>query len=116
VSWPQREVRLYGCPKDAHANLNTCASTATADLCTPARAAIGVSPVRSGQVTAGIARGRGLYGICSTPGGDVWWCLLAGSSIARIDRKRASLIVEPPTMARRAPRLADSAGRIWGFE
>jgi virginiamycin B lyase len=32
-------------------------------------------------------KGRGPYGICTTPGGDVWWCSLAGSFIARIDRK-----------------------------
>ena len=52
-------------------------------------------------------RGRGPYGICTTPAGDVWWCSLAGSFIARIDRRTGeSTVVEPPTpRPGRAPHL-----------
>ena len=63
-------------------------------------------------------RGRGPYGICSTPGGDVWWCSLAGSFIARIDRRTGdSTVVEPPTRNQGARRVwSDSKGRIWVSE
>jgi virginiamycin B lyase len=63
-------------------------------------------------------RGTGPYGICTTPGGDVWWCSLAGSFIARIDRKTGdSRVVEPPTPRQGARRVwSDSQGRIWVSE
>ncbi len=63
-------------------------------------------------------RGRGPYGICATPGGEVWWCSLAGSFIARIDpRTGDSTVVEPPTPNQGARRVwSDSRGRIWVSE
>lgn len=63
-------------------------------------------------------RGRGPYGICGTPSGEVWWCSLAGSYIARFDRKSGdSIIVEPPTKNQGARRVwSDSQGRIWVAE
>ena len=34
----------------------------------------------------------------TAPGGEVWWCSLAGSFIAHIDRRTGeSTVVEPPT-------------------
>ena len=49
---------------------------------------VGKVAVKSGAVTLKEApRGRGPYGICATPKGEVWWCSLAGSFIARIDRR-----------------------------
>ena len=61
---------------------------------------------------------RGPYGICTTPRGDVWWCSLAGSFIARIDRASGdSQVVEPPTPRQGARRVwSDSQGRIWVSE
>jgi len=63
-------------------------------------------------------RGRGPYGICTTPSGDVWWCSLAGSFIARIDRRSGESVVgEPPTKNQGAHRVwSDSPGRIWVSE
>jgi virginiamycin B lyase len=48
----------------------------------------------------------------------VWWCSLAGSFIARIDRKTGeSHVVEPPTRNQGARRVwSDSQGRIWVSE
>lgn len=121
VSWPQRAVTVLPLPKGSpHANLNTCAFDGEGDLWFTGQAGyVGKVAVRSGEVTARQApRGRGPYGICSTPKGDVWWCSLAGSFIARIDRRTGeSTVVEPPTKDQGARRVwSDSQGRIWVSE
>jgi virginiamycin B lyase len=80
---------------------------------------VGKVVVKTGQVSAKLApRGRGPYGICSTPKGDVWYASLAGSFIAQIDVKTGdSRIVEPPTPNQGARRVwSDSRGRIWVAE
>ena len=48
----------------------------------------------------------------------MWWCSLAGSYIARIDRRTGdSIVVEPPTKNQGARRVwSDSKGRIWVSE
>jgi virginiamycin B lyase len=60
-------------------------------------------------------RGRGPYGIATTPGGDVYYASLAGSHIARIDTETGeATIIEPPTRDQGARRVwPDSKGRIW---
>jgi virginiamycin B lyase len=121
VSWPQREVRLFRLPEGIpHANLNTCAFDGDGDLWFTGQSGIvGKLAARSGQVTAKDApRGRGPYGICATPAGDVWWASLAGSFIAHIDRRTGeSRIVEPPTKNQGARRIwSDSRGRLWVSE
>ena len=60
-------------------------------------------------------RGRGPYGIATTPGGDVYYASLAGDHIARIDVDTgAATVIEPPTKAQGARRVwSDSRGRIW---
>ena len=62
--------------------------------------------------------GRGPYGICTAPNGDVWWCSLAASFIARLDRRSGeSSVVEPPTPRQGERRVwADSQNRIWVSE
>ena len=59
--------------------------------------------------------GRGPYGIASTPSGDVYYVSLAGSHLARIDRKTGeATIIEPPTPAQGARRVwSDSKGDLW---
>jgi virginiamycin B lyase len=59
--------------------------------------------------------GRGPYGICATPDGDVYYASLAGSHIARIDIATAqATVITPPTPQQGARRVwSDSAGRIW---
>jgi len=121
VSWPHREVRRFALPEGTpYANLNTCAFDGDGDLWfTGQSGVIGKVAVKTGTVTVRDAPGgRGPYGICSTPRGDVWWCSLAGSFIARIDRRTGdSVVVQPPTINQGARRVwSDSAGRIWVSE
>ena len=121
VGWPDRSVRAYALPSGARdANLNTATFDADGDLWfTGQSGVVGKLAVKSGTVTVREApRGRGPYGICTTPGGDVWWCSLAGSFIARIDRRTGdSTIVEPPTRNQGARRIwSDSRGRLWVSE
>ena len=121
VGWPDRAVRAFPLPAGApYANLNTAAFDADGDLWfTGQSGVVGRVATKSGAVTVkGAPKGRGPYGICTTPGGEVWWCSLAGSFIARIDRKTGdSTVVEPPTRNQGARRVwSDSKGRIWVSE
>jgi len=121
VSRPERSQRNYPLPEGSpYANLNTAAFDADGDLWfTGQSGVVGRLAVKTGTVTLRDApRGRGPYGICTTPAGQVWWCSLAGSFIARIERKTGeSLVVEPPTRSQGARRVwSDSRGRIWVSE
>ena len=121
VAWPSREMRLFRLPEGTpYANLNTCAFDGGGDLWfTGQSGVIGRVAVKTGQVSVWDApKGRGPYGICATPAGDVWYCSLAGSFIAQIDLKNgASRVVEPPTPRQGARRVwSDSKGRIWVSE
>jgi virginiamycin B lyase len=121
VSWPRREVKRYPLPPGTpYANLNTCAFDGDGDLWFTGQSGyVGRVAVKSGEVSVKEApRGRGPYGICATPKGEVWWCSLAGSFIARIDRRTGeSTVVEPPTRNQGARRVwSDSHGRIWVAE
>lgn len=121
VSWPDRAVQLFPLPTgSAYANLNTCAFDGDGDLWFTGQAGVvGKVARKTGAVTVRPApRGRGPYGICGTPSGEVWWCSLAGSFIARIERGTGdSVVVQPPTANQGARRLwSDSRGRIWVSE
>jgi virginiamycin B lyase len=63
-------------------------------------------------------RGRGPYGITTTPDGDVYYASLAGSYIARVDLDSgAATVIEPPTKDQGARRVwSDSKGRVWVSE
>lgn len=121
VGWPERSVRRFPLPEGTpYANLNTAAFDGDGELWfTGQSGVVGRLVPRSGVVTLKDApRGRGPYGICATPNGEVWWCSLAGSFIARIDRRSGeSIVVEPPTRGQGARRVwSDSRGRIWVSE
>ena len=121
VGWPDREVRKFALPyASPYANLNTCAFDGDGDLWfTGQSGVVGKVAVKSGKVSAWDSpRGRGPYGICATPSGDIWWCSLAGSFIAKVDRSTGqSTIFEPPTRDQGARRVwSDSHGRIWVSE
>ena len=121
VAWPSREVRKFALPEGTpYANLNTCTFDGEGDLWFTGQSGIyGKVAVKTGQVTTWDSpKGRGPYGICTTPAGDVWWCSLAGSYIAKIDLKTGdSTVVEPPTRGQGARRVwSDSKGRIWVSE
>src|SRR5215203_6585643 len=97
VGWPDRAVRVFALPEGMrNANLNTAAFDGDGDLWfTGQNGVVGKVAVKTGQVTAK-ETSRGPYGICTTPNGDVWWCSLAGSYIARIDRRTGDSIVRQP--------------------
>ena len=121
VGWPDREVRKFPLPEGMpYANLNTCAFDGSGDLWfTGQSGVVGKVAVKTGQVSVKDApKGRGPYGICTTPKGDVWYCSLAGSFIAQIDlRTGDSIVVEPPTRNQGARRVgSDSRVRIWVSE
>ena len=60
-------------------------------------------------------RGRGPYGITTTPNGDVYYASLAGNHIARINVETGdATVIEPPTKDQGARRIwSDSKGRLW---
>jgi virginiamycin B lyase len=62
--------------------------------------------------------GRGPYGICATPAGEIYYCSLAGSHLASVDLATGGATrieaLSPGQGARRV--WSDSAGRIWVAE
>ncbi|MEO8022923.1 lyase [Polaromonas sp.] len=121
VSWPDQKVQAFPLPAGTpYANLNTCAFDGAGDVWFTGQSGyVGKVAVKTGEVSVKQApRGRGPYGICTTPAGEVWWCSLAGSFIAQIDRRTGeSTVVEPPTPKQGARRVwSDSKGRIWVSE
>ena len=121
VGWPGRDVRAFPLPAGApYANLNTATFDHDGDLWfTGQSGVVGRVVVKTGEVRVSAApRGFGPYGICTLPSGDVWWCSLAGSFIARIDRRSGeSTVVEPPTAKQGARRVwGDSHGQVWVSE
>ena len=121
VGWPDRAVQVFALPEGTpYANLNTAAFDADGDLWFTGQSGIvGKLATKTGAVSVREApHGRGPYGICATPAGGIWWCSLAGSFIARIDRATGeSKVVQPPTPEQGARRVwSDSRGRIWVSE
>ena len=121
VGWPDRAVRAFPLPASApNANLNTATFDGVGDLWFTGQSGfVGRLHARTGVLSVQRApRGAGPYGICTTPAGDVWYCSLAGSFIARIDRMSGeSIVVEPRTPNQGARRVwSDSQGRIWVSE
>ncbi|MBI2771285.1 MAG: lyase [Burkholderiales bacterium] len=121
VGWPDQKVQVFPLPAGTpYTNLNTAAFDADGDLWFTGQGGyVGKLAVKTGQVSVKEApRGRGPYGICATPAGEIWWCSLAGSFIAHLDRRTGeSTIVEPPTRGQGARRVwSDSKGRIWVSE
>ena len=121
VGWPERDVRVFALPEGTpYANLNTCAFDGDGVLWFTGQSGVvgSLAPKTGAMLVKDAPRGRGPYGICATPAGEVWWCSLAGSFIARIDRRSGdSVVVEPPTPRQGARRVwSDSRGRIWVSE
>lgn len=60
-------------------------------------------------------RGRGPYGICTTPDGNVWFVSLAGSYLGKVEIETGEVtVIEPPTTGQGARRVwSDSRGRLW---
>ena len=63
-------------------------------------------------------RGRGPYGICTTPDGNVYYASLAGSYVGHVDTTTGAVTeLDPPTAGQGARRVwSDSQSRIWVAE
>ena len=63
-------------------------------------------------------RGRGPYGITTTPAGDVFYVSLAGSHLAQVVKPTGgATVIEPPTPGQGARRAwSDSTGMVWVSE
>lgn len=120
VSPDDHSVTTYPLPRPDHANLNTATFDGSGVLWFTGQAGVfGRLDQTSGEVTVFDApRGRGPYGIATTPSGEVWFASLAGSYIARITGDEGVLeVVDVPTVGGGARRVwSDSAGRLWVTE
>jgi len=116
-----REVKRFPLPASrGYANLNTAAFDGRGVLWFTGQSGVyGRLDPKSGEVRIYDApRGRGPYGIASTPEGSIYFVSLAGSYLARIDAATgAAQVIEPPTPNQGARRVwSDSRGRLWVSE
>lgn len=115
-----REVKRWSLLQGGDANLNTATFDNDGMLWFTGQSGIyGRLDPANGKIDIWKApRGRGPYGITTTPAGDVYFASLAGNYIARIDRKSgAATMIEPPTPKQGARRVwSDAGGRIWVSE
>jgi virginiamycin B lyase len=115
------EVSEYPLPADrGNANLNTATFDGRGQLWFTGQNGIygRLDPATGEMAVFDAPRGRGPYGITTTPSGDVYYASLAGSHIARIDVETGeATVIEPPTAGQGARRVwSDSHGRIWVSE
>jgi virginiamycin B lyase len=111
-------VRLYPLPKEfPDANLNTATFDTKGVLWfTGQNGVYGRLDPATGKIEAWTApKGRGPYGITTTPSGDVWYASLAGDHIARIDPGTGiATVVDPPKPGSGPRRIwSDSKGALW---
>ncbi len=115
------EIKRFPLPADRpNANLNTATFDGRGQLWFTGQNGIygRLNPQTEEMEVFDAPRGRGPYGITSTPDGDVYYASLAGSYIARIDVETGeATVIEPPTSNQGARRVwSDSGGRIWVSE
>jgi virginiamycin B lyase len=114
------EVETFPLPPDRpDANLNTATFDAAGRLWFTGQNGIyGVLDPASGAMEVFDApRGRGPYGIATTPQGEVYFASLAGSYVGRIGPDAATTVLEPPTPDQGARRVwSDSTGKVWVSE
>jgi virginiamycin B lyase len=100
-------------------NLNTAAFDEDGALWFTGQSGIvGRLDPKSGEmIVAEAPRGRGPYGICTAPDGDVWFVSLAGSYLSRLAFRDGEIRFgenDPPTANAGTRRVwADSTGRLW---
>jgi virginiamycin B lyase len=115
-----RSVKRFPLPIKENANLNTATFDKAGRLWFTGQAGYhGRVDPKSGKVEVWTSpRGRGPYGITTTPSGDVYYASLAGNHIARVDlRTGKASPIDPPTKGQGARRVwSDSKGRIWVSE
>jgi virginiamycin B lyase len=113
-------VEVLPLPDTGYVNLNTASFDHSGRIWFTGQNGIyGVADPASGVVNVWDApRGRGPYGIATTPTGEVYYASLAGNHIARIDVATGeATVIEPPTPGQGARRVwSDSRGRVWVSE
>jgi virginiamycin B lyase len=114
-------VQVYSLPAESgNANLNTPTFDGRGVLWFTGQSGLyGRLDPAVGQVeTFSAPRGRGPYGIATTPGGEVYYSSLAGSYIAKVDLDTGeATVLEPPTPDQGSRRVwSDSQGRLWVSE
>lgn len=115
------QVQRFPLPeRTGYANLNTAAFDGRGALWFTGQSGIyGRLTPPTGRVEVFDApRGRGPYGIATTPAGVVYFASLAGNYIGRINADTGAVtLIEPPTAGQGARRVwSDSQGRIWVSE
>ncbi len=112
-----RKVDRFNLP-GSNANLNTATFDGNGVLWFTGQGGV-YGRVDSGEVkTFPAPKGRGPYGITTTPDGNVWFSSLAGSYIARIDPSTSQLrTIDVPSPGGGARRVwSDSSGKLWVTE
>lgn len=114
-------VTVYPLPTGTgYANLNTAAFDGNGVLWFTGQSGIygRLNPETGEMEVFEAPRGRGPYGITSTPDGGIYYASLAGSYIAHVDTDSGeATVLEPPTPRQGARRVwSDSQGRIWVSE
>jgi len=115
------QVQRFPLPeRTGYANLNTATFDGRGVLWFTGQSGIygRLTPATGRLEVLGAPRGRGPYGIATTPAGVVYFASLAGNYIARVNPDTgAATVIEPPTPGQGARRVwSDSQGRIWVSE
>ena len=116
-----REVRRWPLPASrSGANLNTATFDKRGRIWFTGQSGVYgcLDPATGAMRVWDAPRGRGPYGMTTTPGGDVYFASLAGNYIARVDLDSGTAtVIEPPTKNQGARRVwADRQGRVWVSE
>jgi virginiamycin B lyase len=111
-------VQTYPLPAEGRAaNLNTATFDGNGVLWFTGQGGIygRLDPAVGGVEVFAAPRGRGPYGIATTPGGEVYYASLASSHIAHVDLETGTAApLDPPTPGQGARRIwSDSQGRLW---
>ena len=115
------EVQVYRLPAESgYANLNTAAFDTNGILWFTGQNGVygRLDPATGDMQVFEAPRGRGPYGITTTPDGSIYYASLAGSYVGRIDPQTGkATVLEPPTEGQGARRVwSDSQGRVWVSE
>ena len=118
VAPDSREVKVYPLPLERpNANLNTATFDNNGVLWFTGQNGVygRLNPATGIIDVFDSPRGRGPYGIVTTPEGEIYYASLAGSYVGRIDLETGeATVLEPPTSGQGARRVwSDSQGRIW---